>query len=455
MPRTLLITLDAFGTLFHPREPIAEQYASAAVAFGLPHSLMTPGRLQPAFKAVFKAQSQSHPNYGREQVLRGEYGGPRQWWEEIIRGSLKWAMNNDSDRNTGMQTQTPSGQDGKRILQQWEMQRTLLEQQNERRLALLREKREEAQRNVKRAMINYSNGDSGIQTQTQTHGGQNGETLQEIDMQLMLLEQQNKRRMDILSCQSPISGQQQTLPPDTDTDASSNDSREDTQKMAKTKDCLWPSPSAGDAMAQGHVMPDIPDALVQHLLHRFSSREGYSLFHDVEQFFTLLGRLKEERGGYFDRIVVGVVSNSDDRVPAVLESLGLKVGKYRADEGMGLPGFEERGEDRESSNGESESEGMNDIDLVVTSYEAGEEKPGRRIFDIARRLAEQILGHDGPSEWTLVHVGDDLRKDYHAAVDAGWTGYFLPRKNTSQDLEGVKVIHSLVELIAILLEEYK
>lgn len=35
--RSVLLTFDAFGTLFHPRKPIASQYAEVAKQLGLKH----------------------------------------------------------------------------------------------------------------------------------------------------------------------------------------------------------------------------------------------------------------------------------------------------------------------------------------------------------------------------------------------------------------------------------
>ncbi|PYI08812.1 hypothetical protein BO78DRAFT_395396 [Aspergillus sclerotiicarbonarius CBS 121057] len=100
-PRTLLLTIDAFGTIFHPRHPIPDQYASAAQAFNLPRSTITPARLQSAFKSVYKAQSRLRPNYGRADVLRGQYGGPRQWWAEVIRGSFERVLAEASPTKRG------------------------------------------------------------------------------------------------------------------------------------------------------------------------------------------------------------------------------------------------------------------------------------------------------------------------------------------------------------------
>ncbi|KAJ5628584.1 hypothetical protein N7490_010812 [Penicillium lividum] len=43
-PRTLLLTFDAFDTLFHPRKPVPGQYASTAHEYGLSHCrTRTPG----------------------------------------------------------------------------------------------------------------------------------------------------------------------------------------------------------------------------------------------------------------------------------------------------------------------------------------------------------------------------------------------------------------------------
>lgn len=300
MPRSLLVTIDAFGTLFHPRLPVPDQYASTAHAFGLSPSLLTSESLQPAFKAVFKAHAKQYPNYGRELALRGCYGGSRQWWEEVIRGSFAGALNNNGD---------------------------------------------------------------------------------------------------------------------------------------------------------------LPEGLVQRLLDRFASREGYTLYDDAEEFFARMREVKsrlamQQRFGPFERVVVGVLSNSDDRVPGVLKSLGLRVGDTRADQGvssMRLAGFEERSPTTPSSEGGGQ---VNDLDLIITSYEAGEEKPNPAIFDVAKRQAMRLCDSDGEgdvSNWACVHVGDDYSKDYRAAIDAGWEGYYLPRGDDSQvQQQDVKTIHSLTELFDIL-----
>lgn len=300
-PRSLLLTIDAFGTIFHPRLPVPEQYASTAHAFGLSPSLVTSESLQPAFKEVFKAHAKQYPNYGRELALRGQYGGPRQWWEEVIRGSFGKVLNGD-----------------------------------------------------------------------------NGE---------------------------------------------------------------------------------LPEGLVQRLLDRFASKEGYALYEDAGEFVMRMrevknGLLQKQTFGPFERVLVGVISNSDDRVPGVLKSLGLAVGDTRADQGvssMRLAGFEER-----SSSSAPSSSGISDLDLIITSYEAGEEKPSPAIFNVAKQQAMRHAGvsSEDASQWTCVHVGDDYSKDCQAAVNAGWDGYYLPREVDERNQQGAKRIWSMTELVG-LLEGYR
>ena len=320
--RTLLLTLDAFNTLFHPRPSIPHQYASVAHAHGLPRTQVTPERIQSAFKAAYKEASRSHPNYGRDAVLRGQYGGPRQWWEEVVRSTFTRAL-----------------------------------------------------------------------------------------------------------------------------DA--------------------PSPHSAN----------LPESLVPALLDRFASKDGYALYDDAREF---IARMRQARGdtsisgagvgkgrkrlGPFDRVLVGVVSNSDDRISVVLESLGVRVGRCRADEDVTsgrLPGFEERGGGSPLPGGEGDEGRESDVDLVVTSYEAGAEKPSRRIFDVARRQAGRValavdgnVSGSGDEDWTCVHVGDDLEKDYRGALAAGWGAYYVPREGDIEAPEGVRALRSLVDLIPAL-EDYK
>jgi FMN phosphatase YigB (HAD superfamily) len=312
--RTLLLTLDAFGTLFHPRLPVPEQYAATAHQFGLSRTAITPDRLKAAFKDTFREQTRRYPNYGRADVLRGQYGGPRKWWEEVIRGSFTRALTANN--------QTPPGQ---------------------------------------------------------------------------------------------------------------------------------PQNSEG----QIHNNIDLPVGMVEALLDRFAGSEGYALYDDVVPFFRRVRELKTAGKWTFDHIIVGVVSNTDDRVPAVLKSLGLKVGDVRADQdrsSMELPGFEHRQDTdkaAEKTLAELAEQNLNvDIDMVITSYEAGEEKPHRLMFDVAKRQALQVSRpwRDRGTRFSAVHVGDDLEKDYYAAIAAGWQAYLMPRDQIMYYEDDVKEMTTLLTL---------
>ncbi|EEH41065.2 hypothetical protein PAAG_03351 [Paracoccidioides lutzii Pb01] len=199
--------------------------------------------------------------------------------------------------------------------------------------------------------------------------------------------------------------------------------------------CCFRGVVRGHADGEGGEV-EVPEELVRRLLVRFEGREGYVLYPDVEGFFERMRRWKGSllmadggrRDGIanadslFERVVVGVISNSDDRIARILNSLGVRVG-----------------ETRENTTTAATETGLRgkiptDIDFIVTSYEADAEKPHRKIFDLAKERAKECLdGGDGglsPSadpEWICVHVGDHYEKDYEGAINAGWDSFLLPR----------------------------
>lgn len=94
----------------------------------------------------------------------------------------------------------------------------------------------------------------------------------------------------------------------------------------------------------------------------------------------LLTHLKEKN------IPLGVLSNNDERLEAVLES--LKINSY--------------------------------FDFILTSYSAGVMKPDKRIFDIARA---KIPGNVFPE--SCLHIGNSLELDYLGAKEAGWRSAYV------------------------------
>ncbi|KLJ07217.1 hypothetical protein EMPG_17299 [Blastomyces silverae] len=293
-PRTLLLTLDAFHTLFHPRLPVPIQYAQVAQSLNFPprfsrNNLPTAdlaAKISTAFRAAYKHESASRPNFGRNVA---GFGGPTEWWGNVIRECFR--------------------------------------------------------------------------------------------------------------------------------------------RVAR-EDCAV----AGKGAAEAEVEIEVPEELVRKLLKRFESREGYLLYPDVEEFVSRMRRWREQKrlhranGGAhgFERIVVGVISNSDDRSANILTSLGVRVGPL---------GWTTHAAKAVTTAHETNSDGGDapaDIDFIVTSYEAGEEKPHRKIFDFAKERAKKCIERDGSlssndTDWTCIHIGDHYENDYEGAIDAGWDSFLLPR----------------------------
>ena len=160
----------------------------------------------------------------------------------------------------------------------------------------------------------------------------------------------------------------------------------------------------------------LPSELAPKLLRRFSSGDGYCLMGD--DLPTLIGTIKS-RGTrqLFDR-VVGVITNSDDRAPTILSSLGMNVSPLR----YGSP----------DTSLAADARSRNHIDFNCMSYDVGIEKPDRLIFDAAESMASEILHaenrledeHMAATKTTpallKIFVGDEFEKDVLGALGAGW-----------------------------------
>ena len=72
----LVLTFDAFGTLFTPREPIGQSYADTARRHGL--SGFTNDQIASTFRDAFKQEQKKAPNYGKQVGM-----GPPQWWSNV------------------------------------------------------------------------------------------------------------------------------------------------------------------------------------------------------------------------------------------------------------------------------------------------------------------------------------------------------------------------------------
>ncbi|KAI5302605.1 hypothetical protein KEM56_000527 [Ascosphaera pollenicola] len=104
--RSILLTLDAFDTLYQPRVPVALQYLQVARS----HNLTLPSdanesKVWQEFYKAFKAEEIKHPIYGRAEALRGLHQGPREWWGDVIRNCLQGVMRQPADTDTAAKTE--------------------------------------------------------------------------------------------------------------------------------------------------------------------------------------------------------------------------------------------------------------------------------------------------------------------------------------------------------------
>ena len=72
----LLLCFDAFGTLFKPKDPIAQQYGKVARQCGFKG--FTHQALKSTLKTAIANESKLHPNYGKATGL-----GATKWWTNV------------------------------------------------------------------------------------------------------------------------------------------------------------------------------------------------------------------------------------------------------------------------------------------------------------------------------------------------------------------------------------
>ncbi|KAL9094738.1 MAG: hypothetical protein Q9165_003008 [Trypethelium subeluteriae] len=169
----------------------------------------------------------------------------------------------------------------------------------------------------------------------------------------------------------------------------------------------------------------VPPGLISDLIDRFSHQEGYKIYPDVLPFFEKLRKIKKDSNRDpaswpWQRTIVGIITNSDDRVPQVLESLGLRVGQRYQPE----LSFRDLGH----------KSGF-DIDFVVLSYDVGVEKPNPGIFEAARLAAQAFLEIEDQKDLMAIYVGDELKKDVVGAAYADWEAVLLDRNGEYEGSE--------------------
>lgn len=190
---------------------------------------------------------------------------------------------------------------------------------------------------------------------------------------------------------------------------------------------------------------EVPHALVTELLTRYSTKEGYTLYTDVKPLFEKIRDKSLSQShdvstefAAWDKIVVGIITNSDDRICDVLESFGLKIGPRRF---------------RTALNIQKRTSLKDDIDFVVLSYDVGVEKPDHRIFDAAVEMLKETIADNDESltveSFEKLYVGDEVQKDYEGARAAGWHSLLLDRDCNSGNCTSstnISTVQSLADL---------
>ena len=82
------------------------------------------------------------------------------------------------------------------------------------------------------------------------------------------------------------------------------------------------------------------------------------------------------------------------------------------------------------------------IDFIVTSEEAGEEKPSAKLF-------QMCLNKAGCLKTECLFIGDDIKKDYEGAKNFGMNTLLLNKKNEqySEDIKQIKSLKQILENI--------
>ena len=136
------------------------------------------------------------------------------------------------------------------------------------------------------------------------------------------------------------------------------------------------------------------ETVFEYLHDQYAKPHMWELFPETP---GLLETLSERK------IVMGIISNSDDRLSDIVK--GLKIKHY--------------------------------FSFILTGYETGSEKPSLDMF-------VKALQDSGCDAGNALHVGDSLEKDYHPARHLGMNALLVNRDRKRKELDPtVAVIHSL------------
>jgi putative hydrolase of the HAD superfamily len=154
----------------------------------------------------------------------------------------------------------------------------------------------------------------------------------------------------------------------------------------------WWRPVVRNTFVDAGILQDVVDAeldlLFPPLYDSFGTSAAWELIEGSAGVVQQLSRWRAERPADVP-LAIGVISNFDDRLPALLESLGI----------------------------------ASLFDFVLTSYEHGSEKPCASIFELAQERAGLSASDLQPG--TCVHVGDTFKTDIIGAAGKGWRAVYI------------------------------
>lgn len=141
----------------------------------------------------------------------------------------------------------------------------------------------------------------------------------------------------------------------------------------------------------------------KNILDHFVSKDAYRVYDDV---IPTLQYLSKKRAAGDLRVIIS--SNTDASLVKVIKNLGLS--EY--------------------------------FDSVYLSYDLGESKPTQAFFNKIRVLE----GISNASQ--IVHIGDELKKDYIGSIDSGWNGILLNREISKEQIDeaNIRVINDLRDI---------
>lgn len=118
-------------------------------------------------------------------------------------------------------------------------------------------------------------------------------------------------------------------------------------------------------------------------------------------------------------MVIGVITNSDNRTADILSSFGLRVNPLHYGDKLSRNNFDP---------------GRFDVDFTVLSYDVGCEKPDGKIFAAAEEMVASILQEQNSEleDWRKVYVGDEYDKDVVGATNAGWHAVLIDRETAGK-----------------------